>query len=98
VANSIRLAHVYQWMKHFDRAEALFIVVINKCREDSQASEYLSFALQHYGKLTFDQERYDEALEYFEAAMELRRNAGDQSLIDSTQLALDITRKRISEA
>lgn len=97
VANGIRLAHVYQWMRAFDIAEEMFFNIVEMCDEKKEVSEYLNFALQHFGKFYFDLGEYEEALEYFEEAMELRKTIGDDSLIKSTQFAIDVTKKHIKE-
>lgn len=97
VANGIRLAHVYQWMGAFDIAEEMFFNIAQMCEEKKEVSEYLNFTLQHFGKFFFDLGEYEEALEYFEKAMELRKTIGDDSLIKSTQFAIDVTKKHIKE-
>ena len=97
VANGIRLAHVYQWMGALDIAEEMFFNIVEMCEEKKEVSEYLNFALQHFGKFHFDLGEYEEALEYFEEAMELRKNIDDESLIKSTQFAIEVTKKHIKE-
>lgn len=97
VVNGIRLAQVYQWMRVFDIAEEMFFNIVEMCEEKEEASEYLNFAFQHFGKFYFDLGEYEEALEYFEEAMGLRKAIGDESLIKSTQFAIDVTKKHIKE-
>lgn len=97
VANGIRLAHVYQWMGAFDIAEEMFFNIIEMCEEKEEVSDYLHFASQHFGKFYFDLEEYEEALEYFEDAIERRKIIGDDALIKSTQFAIDVTKKHIKE-
>lgn len=97
VANGIRLAHVYQWMGAFEIAEEMFFSIVEICKERKELSNYLNFALQHFGKFYFDQSDFEEALEYFEEALELRGAIGDETLIHSTQLAIDVTKKHILE-
>lgn len=92
VANSLRLANVLQWQTRFTEADAIFTSIINLCRTDSNLAHYLDFAYQHYGKSLFDQQRYAEAERAFNSALMLRQGKDDQSLIDSTQFALETTR------
>jgi tetratricopeptide (TPR) repeat protein len=89
-ANLIRLAHVHQWWQEYALSEALFEEVIMACQQDRDLASYLDFAYQHMGKCKFDQQQYKEAQNYFEQALVLRNNKGDQSLIDSTQFAIKV--------
>lgn len=96
LVNRIRLAQVYQWEQRYDLSEALFEAVLNQCRNTPTLESYLDFAYQHIGKCRFDQAQYEAAKNYFEQALELRKRKGDQSLIDSTQFALNIVQQRIN--
>ena len=95
-ANRIRLAHVYQWRQDYAMSEKLFEEAIANCQCDPDLAYYLDFAYQHIGKCKFDQQQYEAARHYFEAALSLRRSKGDPSLIDSTQLAIDTVNRHIS--
>jgi tetratricopeptide (TPR) repeat protein len=53
------------------------------------------FALQHLGKTLLDLGRAGEAVEALESALGLRLAAGDESLVASTQLALEHARGRV---
>lgn len=93
IANSIRLAHLYQWQQQYKLSEALLEEVLIQCQSDYRLESYLDFAYQHLGKCKFDQAKYKEAQYYFNLALKLRQKKGDRSLIDSTQLALDLVQK-----
>ncbi|MCX5964881.1 MAG: tetratricopeptide repeat protein [Cyanobacteria bacterium] len=96
-ANLIRLAHVYQWQQDYRISEELFEAAIASCQQNSDLESYLDFAYQHVGKCKFDQQQYEAAQHYFEQAMSLRISKADQSLIDSTQIAIDaVKRRRVS--
>lgn len=95
IANSIRLAHLYQWQQQYKLSEDLFDKVLIQCKTNPKVKSYLDFAYQHLGKCKFDQNKYQQAQFYFERALELRQQKGDSSLIDSTQLALNIVKQRI---
>jgi tetratricopeptide (TPR) repeat protein len=95
-ANQIRLAHVYQWQQNYKGSEALFEAIIENCQHDPSLISYLDFAYQHMGKCKFDQQQYEAAQSYFERALLLRRSKGDQSLLDSTQLSIDIVNHRLN--
>ena len=94
VQNEIRLAHVYQWQERYNLSNNLFEKVINTCLSQSEASQYLDFAYQHYGKNLFDQKLYFEALKFFEQALKLRseKNASNE-LMESTREAIRVTTK-----
>jgi tetratricopeptide (TPR) repeat protein len=95
IANSIRLAHLYQWQQQYKLSEDLFDQVLIKCKSDQDLEYYLDFAYQHLGKCKFDQTKYQEAQYYFHKALKLRQQKGDRSLINSTQLALNTLQKRM---
>ena len=95
IANLIRLAHLYQWQKQYDRSEALLDKVLIECKNNPLLELYCNFAYQHLGKCKFDQAKYKQAQHCFGKALKLRQIKGDRSLIDSTQLALNVTQQRI---
>lgn len=86
--NQIRLAHVYQWQQHYATAQALFDSALMRCQTQPELVDFLDFVYQHLGKCKFDQAQYAEAIDLFEAALAIRLNKGERSLIESTQLAL----------
>ena len=96
IANSIRLAHLYQWQQRYELSETLFEVIVKQCKSDSYLTLYLDFAYQHAGKCKFARGKYEEAQHYFALALELRQQKGDRSLIDSTKLALNMVQQRIN--
>jgi tetratricopeptide (TPR) repeat protein len=95
IVNSIRLAHLYQWQQQYELSESLFDEILIQCQSNSDFKSYLDFAYQHLGKCKFDQAKYEVAQYYFNKAFKLRRQKGDSSLIDSTQLALNTVQQRI---
>jgi len=96
VQQKIRLAHVYQEKNEFAQGDSLFLECLTLCEANESLAHYLPFALQHYGKSLFDQARYPEALKFFEKALVLRiKSKASQDQIDSTQLAIQITKKRL---
>ena len=92
LANSLRLAHVYQWQRRFTEADAIFIDSIARCRANPDLHSYLDFAYQHYGKSLFDQGRFADAERAFNSALVLRQDKGDAILAESTRYALETTR------
>lgn len=96
VVNAIRLAHVYQWMGAYEVAEEMFFNIVKMCQERQEVAYYLNFSLQHFGKLYFELSDYQKALGYFQEALELRKALGDEKLIQSSQLAINVTKKNIS--
>ena len=90
IQQSIRLANVFQWSLEFEKADNLFLDTIEQSRASN--SDYLDFALQHYGKSLFDQKKYDEALTVFNEALDIRTDKRIGTLIASTKLAISKTK------
>lgn len=89
IQNEIRLAHVFQEAKQFEKSNLLFDEVIEKCRTLPDATSLLHFALQHAGKNEFDQGRYSSALNFFEEALSIRiKESAPPDQIDSTRAAI----------
>lgn len=96
VQQKIRLGHVLQWKKQFDKSNPLFLKVISECRENLELTQYLDFALQHSGKNLFDQKRFQEALTQFNEALILRQNRkAPLDQVESTELAIKETKKHL---
>lgn len=89
VAAKIRLAHVYQWQGRFAEADQLFGNAEDESRGFDDNGLLLSFALQHFGKSLFDQERFDEAIKRFYDAMMIRVRLKRDDLADSSRFALE---------
>ena len=62
IQQKIRLAHVLQWKKNFDKSNLLFSEIITSCKKNPAITAYLDFALQHAGKNFFDQ---NQLISYF---------------------------------
>ena len=86
---TIRIGEALRCFDRLDEAEARL--------RDALAgpAELRHFALQHLGKTLLDLGRTGEAVEVLESALELRRAAGDESLVASTRLALEHARGRL---
>lgn len=96
VQQMIRLSHVLQWQKEFEESTAAFEHIVEVCRQDEEAHEYLDLALQHAGANLFDQEKYFEALGHFYEALEIRKAKGaSQDQIESTEISIRVTQKRL---
>lgn len=83
VGAALRLAHVLQWQRRFELADALFRAGRERADATARSAEADTrgyrvavamryFARQHGGKSLFDQGRYDEALGQFAHALALR--------------------------
>ena len=104
VAAALRLAHVLHWQGRFDRAHALFesslVSIQNKdCSSTAEkrvASTFEAFALQHQGKLYFDEGRFEQALDCFRRSLSIRQsiNASDDQLA-SSRLAITAAESRL---
>ncbi|WP_374074281.1 hypothetical protein [Bdellovibrio bacteriovorus] len=94
VQQKIRLAHVLQDKKEFNKSNTLFAELIQTCRKNEEAKNYLAFALQHSGKNLFDQNLFTDALAQFEEALSLRKSMNaPQDQIESTELAIKRTKE-----
>ena len=86
----IRWAQVHQLKERRGDALALLQCVVERCRADEQLRPLLDFALQHLGKLQFELQDFANALISLGEALTLRRHKGEQSLVDSTLLAIEV--------
>jgi tetratricopeptide (TPR) repeat protein len=93
--NRLRLAHTYQWRGEFETSNRLFAELIAEAERDPALDPYRHFVYQHAAKNHFDQAQYGQALELFERALAIREGKGEQSLIDSTEWAIEVTRRRL---
>lgn len=95
--NKVRLAHVFQWKKNFDRSNDLFLECEKMLGPDISPGLTAAF-WQHKGKNLFDQEFFELAAECFSMALEIRKQHGvptDQ--IQSSEYALAQAQIRIEE-
>lgn len=88
LANRIRLATAQFYLGQHREAESELRSVIDEIGRRG-TDRYLDFAMQHLGKCLAEQERFDEALECFGAALDLRT---DPALRASSQRAIDAAR------
>jgi tetratricopeptide (TPR) repeat protein len=88
----MRIADTLRLKGEFEEAFKRF----NQLKEESKDWEELEdFYHQHLGKLYFDQQKYKEALECFQSAWVLREKKKNPELIQSTEIAIAETLKRI---
>lgn len=98
IQQKLRLAHVLQWKKEFNASDALFAECLQVCLTNPDVKQYLAFSYQHAGKNFFDQDRFQEANDYFEKALELRlREHAPPDQIESSEQALTETRRRLEK-
>jgi tetratricopeptide (TPR) repeat protein len=87
-----RLANVLVRLGELDEADRLFTEA-----NSPELPERLRAAIHHYaGKCAFEQDRYIEACQHFEKALELRRD-GDPELVAATEVALDALFSRVAD-
>jgi tetratricopeptide (TPR) repeat protein len=91
-------AQVLQFRGAYDDA----IHELNACADEAHTHEwtlYEAFSLQHRGKVYFDMKRFEEALEDFRAAAELRRQLGaPDEQIESSLIAIAVTESFLADA
>lgn len=89
IVYKIRLAHVIQYGRNFQKSDEMFFEIMEVCQKNEIAKDLLDFAWQHSGKNLFDQKKYSKALECFEKALEIRvSKKAAQDLIESSQVAV----------
>jgi tetratricopeptide (TPR) repeat protein len=87
-----RLANVLVRLGELDEADRLFAQA-----NSPELPDRLRATIHHYaGKCAFEQDRYIEACQHFEKALELRRD-GDPELVAATEVALDALFSRVAE-
>jgi hypothetical protein len=87
-----RLANVLVRLGDYAEADELLAKA-----NSNEVPERLRAAIHHYaGKCAFAQDRYIEACQHFERALELRRD-GDPELVAATEVALDALFSRVAE-
>jgi tetratricopeptide (TPR) repeat protein len=93
----LRLAIVYQFKGSYTKADNFYMNAIKVIRSstDEKISKYLDFALQHLAKSRFEQKFYQESLNYFLEALEIRLIKGDIELIQSTEKAISKVREKM---
>ncbi|WP_419960270.1 hypothetical protein [Psychrobacillus sp. BM2] len=92
ISNLIRLGEALKYAGQHQQALSKFNDVIDQCAKQ-QNSRLLDFAYQHKGKCLLELEELSEADGCFQKAMDLRVQKGDESLIDSTQRALNFVKR-----
>ncbi len=90
IANEIRRAHVSQYRGDFVDSNRRFAKVIERSGDDGPL---IDFALQHAGKNLFEQGRFDEAIDHFQKALDVRRALGATDLISNSEQALTAARQ-----
>jgi tetratricopeptide (TPR) repeat protein len=87
-----RLANVLVRAGQLDEADRLFTEA-----NSTELPERLRATIHHHaGRCAFEQNRYIEACQHFEKALELRRD-GDPELVAATEVALDALFNRVAE-
>lgn len=87
-----RLANVLVRLGQLDEADRLFTQA-----NSPELPDRLRATIHHYaGKCAFEQDRYIEACQHFEKALELRRD-GDPELVAATEVALDALFSRVAQ-
>ncbi|MFL4476702.1 tetratricopeptide repeat protein [Paeniglutamicibacter sp. ORCA_105] len=106
VTAALRLAHVLHWQQRYSHAIQLFSAALGTAesavsdpdKSQSIALTLVAFARQHLGKMYFDQGRFEEALESFQSALNLRQEMkSPEDQIESTLQAISTTKACIAK-
>ncbi|KFM99541.1 hypothetical protein D0U04_04500 [Bacillus clarus] len=81
----LRLAHTYHLERNFLAANALFTELLQLL---PNLPAYEDFFYQHYGKIKLDEGYFHIALFYFQKALQIRLQKGNEELIHSTKLCI----------
>ena len=92
VVSLIRLGEALKYDHNHNDALELFNEALIKCSEHGM-DLYEDFALQHKGKCLLELNRIEEAFVCFERALEIREMKAKDTLISSTQQAIDLAIK-----
>ncbi|MED1089344.1 hypothetical protein [Bacillus paramycoides] len=84
--NKLRLAHTYHWERDFYKANALFTELLPTL---PNFPTYEDFLYQHYGKIKLDEGDLHTALSYFQKALQIRLQKGNEELIRSTKMCIE---------
>lgn len=90
IAHRIRLANTYHLQGDFEKSNDAFSVLLRDMEQWSEPLKqaYQHFLWQHAGKNAFDQERFAEALDYFEKALRERQlQQCNAELLHSSEIA-----------
>ncbi|MBP0725294.1 tetratricopeptide repeat protein [Bacillus sp. RG28] len=93
IVSLIRLGETFKYDNKHKEALDFFQKALLKSRSVEENS-YLDFIYQHQGKCFLEMGKVEEALNYLEQALEIRKIKGDDSLIHSTEQAIEL-RKRV---
>jgi len=97
IQNLIRLAHVYQWKREFEKSHALFDQAKSLIEEDLVSKVLRAAYHQHLGKLYFDQQYFDKAQNEFSTALNIRESiSAPHDQIESSKAALKCAIKKSS--
>ncbi len=91
---NLRIAQTLQFLQRFDESEQLFSKLGQEIQNDEELKDLLDFVYQHHGKLYFEQKKFNEALQLFHKALQLRKLKNEQELINSTLLAIEVTKRQ----
>jgi len=88
IISLIRLGDALKYDNKLEEALEKFNLALNRCEETDENS-HLDFAFQHKGKCLLELNRVEDAINCFQAALEIRKSKGISSLIYSTEQAIE---------
>ncbi|MDX8365519.1 tetratricopeptide repeat protein [Cytobacillus sp. IB215665] len=92
IVSLIRLGEALKYNNQHKKALEMFDTALYKCKGAAK-DFYIDFPLQHKGKCYLELNLLNEAEDCFIKALEIRKYKGNKSLIESTQLAIELVRK-----
>ncbi|MEK5422101.1 tetratricopeptide repeat protein [Viridibacillus sp. FSL R5-0477] len=92
IANLIRLGEAYKYAGQYEEALRLFDLAI-RALTPTDDCDLVDFALQHKGKCLMELDEWKIALSHFNEALSIRKRKKEQSLIHSTELAIQFVKE-----
>lgn len=93
----IRLAQNFQFNNNLYSAINLINDLEKELNKNFELDFYRDFIFQHKGKILFDLKNYKEALIYFNKALKIRTLKNNEELINSTKLAIAVTKNSMKK-
>jgi tetratricopeptide (TPR) repeat protein len=92
--NQLALARALQWEERYDISTPLFDQLVLQVRSNPEFAGQLHDVLHFAGTNLYEQGRFAEAARLFREALKLRRELGDEALMDATAEALRRAREK----
>lgn len=97
VIDQMRVASCHQALGDLDTAKALFTETIQICEKFKPLNEIIDFAYHNYARFLYEQGDFNESKVYFEKALNVREEKGNEELLEATKFALNATQNKLEK-